>query len=61
VNLPVGLLVAKTVRVGKTPLKIQLGIEYSVLSEDFYGKRTMIKLNFVPVIPNLIKKPILKF
>jgi hypothetical protein len=56
--VPVGLLVAKTTAIGKRPVKFQLGFEYSVVSEDDFGKRFMIKLNVIPVIQALINQPI---
>ena len=49
---------AKTTKVGKLPLKIQAGIEYSVVSQDDFGKRALFKVNFIPVIDALVKKPI---
>ena len=57
-NVPLGLLVAKTTKVGKRPVKFQLGFEYSVVSQDDFGKRFMIKLNVIPVIQGLVKNPI---
>ena len=40
--------------------KFELGFEYSVLSEDTYGQRAMVKLNITPVIPSLIRKPLFR-
>ena len=57
-NVPIGLLVAKTTLVGKRPVKFQLGFEYSVVSQDDFGKRFMIKLNVIPVVQGLFKNPI---
>jgi hypothetical protein len=57
-NVPVGITVAKTTKVGGMPVKFQLGAEYSVVSQDDYGKRFMLKLNIIPVIAPLIKGPI---
>jgi hypothetical protein len=57
-NVPIGLTVAKTIKVGKTPLKLQFGLEYSVVSQDDYGQRFQIKLNLIPVIKSLIQKPL---
>jgi hypothetical protein len=57
-NIPVGLVVAKTTKVGKMPVKFQLGVEYSVVSQDDFGKRAVIKLNIIPVIGSLVKGPI---
>jgi hypothetical protein len=58
-NVPIGLLVTKTTKVGKMPVKFQLGVEYSVVSQDDFGKVAMIKLNIIPVISELIKNPLL--
>jgi hypothetical protein len=57
-NIPIGLTVAKTTKVGKMPVKFQFGIEYSVVSQDDFGQRLLIKLNVIPVIKSLISKPI---
>jgi hypothetical protein len=57
-NVPVGIVVAKTIKVGKMPVKFQLGVEYSVVSQDDFGKRATIKLNIIPVIGSLVKGPI---
>jgi hypothetical protein len=58
-NVPIGLTVAKTTKIGKMPVKFQLGAEYSVVSQDDFGKRALFKLNIIPVIPALIGSPIL--
>jgi hypothetical protein len=57
-NVPVGLLIAKTTKVGKMPVKFQFGAEYSVVSQDDFGKRFLLKLNITPVIQGLVKNPI---
>jgi len=57
-NVPLGLVVAKTTKVGGMPVKFQLGAEYSVVSQDDFGKRFLIKLNVIPVIGALVKNPI---
>ena len=57
-NVPIGLTVAKTTKIGKLPIKFQFGGEYSVVHEEDYGKRWQIKLNIIPVIPALFKNPI---
>jgi hypothetical protein len=57
-NVPLGLLVAKTTAIGNRPVKFQLGFEYSVVSQDNFGKRFQVKLNVIPVIQGLIKNPI---
>jgi hypothetical protein len=58
-NVPVGLLVAKTTHVGKLPVKFQLSAETSVVSEDAFGQRSQFRLNVIPVIPALMKRPML--
>ena len=49
---------AKTTAIHKKPVKFQFGFEYSVVSQDDFGKRFMIKLNVIPVIQSLVKNPI---
>ena len=58
-NIPVGLIVAKTTKFGKTPVKFQAGMEYSVVSQIPFGQRFQVKVNLIPVMPSLIKKPLL--
>lgn len=57
-NVPVGLFVGKTIKIGKTPVNIKVGVEYSVVSENDFGKRTAFRFQITPVIPGLIKNPI---
>ena len=57
-NVPVGMGFAKTTKIGGRPVKLQFSVEYSVVSEDTFGKRALIKLNVIPVIDSLMKKPI---
>jgi hypothetical protein len=57
-NVPVGLTVTKMTKFGKLPIKIQLGVEYSIINEDDYGKEWMVKLNLIPVIKSLVTKPL---
>jgi len=57
-NVPIGLVVTKTAKVVGRPVKFQFGAEYSVVSQDDFGKRFMLKLNIIPVIPSLMKNPI---
>ena len=58
-SVPIGLTVAKTTRIGSTPVKFQFGGEYFVVDQDDYGPRFLLKLNIIPVIPALIKEPLL--
>jgi hypothetical protein len=57
--VPIGIGVSKTARMGGLITKFELGFEYSVVNEDAYGQRAMVKLNLTPVIPSLIRKPLL--
>ena len=58
-NVPVGLVVSKTSLLGKMPVKFTFGLEYSVVSQDAYGDRAKLVLEVIPVIPSLIRRPIL--
>jgi hypothetical protein len=57
-NVPVGVFVGKTMIVGKTPVNIKLGVEYSVVSPDNFGWQAAIRLQLTPIIPGLVKSPI---
>jgi len=57
-NVPVGLYVGKTVRVGKLPINVKVGGEYSVVSPDAFGQRFQFRVQITPVIPSLIANPI---
>jgi hypothetical protein len=58
-NVPIGLTVEKTTRIGHLPVKFEFGAEYSVVSQKDFGQRFQFKLNIIPVIPSLVQKPIL--
>jgi hypothetical protein len=57
-NVPIGLFAAKTILIGKTPFNIRAGLEYSVVSQDTYGKRLGFRFQIIPIIPSLISKPL---
>jgi hypothetical protein len=57
-NVPISLLAAKTTRLAGVITKFELGIEYSVVSQDDFGQRAMIRLDVIPVIPPLIREPL---
>jgi hypothetical protein len=57
-SVPVGLYVGKTIKLGKLPVNIKVGGEYSVVSPDVFGKRYSFRFQITPVIPGLIKNPI---
>jgi hypothetical protein len=56
--VPVGCYVGKTTKIGKLPVNIKVGLEYSVVSPDDWGKRLQFRIQVTPVIPGLIKKAI---
>jgi hypothetical protein len=57
-NVPVGFTVSKAARMGGMISKFELGFEYSVVREDAFGPRALVKLSVIPVIPSLIRKPL---
>jgi hypothetical protein len=57
-NVPVGLFVGKTIKIGRMPVRIQGGFEYSVVSPDTFGQRAQFRFQITPVIQSLIKNPI---
>ncbi len=57
-NVPIGGFVGRTIKVGKTPLNMKLGIEYSAISQDDFGQQATLRLQITPVIAGLIKNPI---
>ena len=57
-NVPVGLYIGKTVKMGKMPVNIKAGLEYSVVRPDTFGKTVAFRLEITPVIASLIKNPI---
>jgi hypothetical protein len=57
-SVPVGLYVGKTIKLGKLPVNIKVGGEYSVVSPDVFGKRYSFRFQITPVIPGLIKDAI---
>ncbi len=57
-TVPVGLFAAKTIAIGGVPIKIQAGVEYSVVSPDAFGKRAAFRFVITPVIPGLVSNPI---
>jgi hypothetical protein len=57
-NVPIGIFIGKTVKFNNKPVNIKAGFEYSVVSQDDYGKRALLRLQITPVIAGLIKNPI---
>ena len=57
-NVPIGAFIGRTVKMGKQPVNIKLGIEYSAIRPDDFGQEAAIRLQVTPIIPGLIKKPL---
>ena len=57
-TVPVGLYGGQTILVGSIPVNIKLGLEYSVVSPDTFGKLAQIRLQVTPVVPGLVQSPI---
>jgi hypothetical protein len=58
-TLPLEIGISHTLFVGPMPLRLVGAFNYSVVRPDDYGQRFMFKFAIVPVIPRLIKEPIL--
>lgn len=58
-NVPVGVMVSKTARVGMLPTKFSAGVEYSVVSQNAFGDRARLVLEVTPVIPALLRRSLL--
>jgi hypothetical protein len=57
-NVPVGLTLAKMTKFGNLPVRIEFGVEYSVVKQDDYGEVVRFKFNFIPLVSRPIKKSI---
>ena len=53
VTFPIGLGITKTIRWGKTPIKLRLEPQYSIIKPNDYGSRWNIRLQITPVIGRL--------
>jgi hypothetical protein len=54
-TVPIGLSVAKVLKLGRLPVKIALAGQYMVHHPDNFGQQWNIQLSVTPVIPKLIK------
>jgi len=57
-TVPIGITIGKTIRVGKVPMKIQVGLDYSVVKPRDFGEVWKFKIDITPVIPSLMTKPL---
>jgi len=53
-TIPLQFSVRKTVAVGKTPVQIELEINYYIDQPDAFGPQWMVGLNITPVVDNVI-------
>jgi hypothetical protein len=58
-NFPIGLGVGKLVKFGRLPVKFTVEIDYSVVKPDDFSQRWLIRFQMIPVLPALIKNPVL--
>jgi len=54
-TVPIGVSVAKVVRLGKLPVRIALGGQWMPVQPDAYGQKWNIQLVVAPVLPKLVK------
>jgi hypothetical protein len=57
-NVPVGFAAAKMTKFGNLPVRIESGVEYSVVNQDDYGELARSRFNFIPLVARPIKKAI---
>jgi hypothetical protein len=54
-TVPVGLGLAKVVKLGRLPVKIQLAVQYMPVHPRISGQEWNVQISITPVIPKLIK------
>ena len=54
-TIPLNLTVGKTIKIGNTPVKLELEANYYVEQPDAFGPEWMIGFNITPVVPNFIE------
>jgi hypothetical protein len=57
-TIPLGLNLAKVLKLGNLPVKVQLAGQYMVHHPYTFEQVAQIKLNTIPIIKSLIKEPI---
>ncbi|MEB2346556.1 MAG: hypothetical protein OZ948_17660 [Deltaproteobacteria bacterium] len=53
-TVPLGLSVAKVVKLGRLPVRLGLAGQYMVVSPDEYGQRWNVQVTVAPVLPKLV-------
>lgn len=54
-TVPIGVSVAKVVKLGKLPVRLALGLQWMPVQPDLYGQKWNVQLIVAPVLPKLIK------
>ena len=54
-TVPVGLGLAKVVKLGRLPVKVQLAVQYMPVHPRISGQEWNVQISITPVIPKLIK------
>jgi hypothetical protein len=55
-TIPLQIVVSKTVKAGKMPVKLELEVNYYVEQPDPFGPEWMVGLNIAPVVTNFLDK-----
>jgi hypothetical protein len=55
ITLPIGLQVAKVVKLGKLPVRFGLAAQWMPVQPDVYGQKWNVQLVVSPVLPKLVK------
>lgn len=54
-TVPIGVSIAKVVKLGKLPVRIALGGQWMPVQPDLYGQKWNIQVIVAPVLPKLVK------
>jgi hypothetical protein len=54
-TVPIGVSVAKVVKLGKLPVRFALGVQWMAVQPDLYGQKWNFQLTIAPVLPKLIR------
>jgi hypothetical protein len=55
VTYPVGIGLAKVVKIGPLPVKLGLEVQYMPVHPELFGEKWNVQLKIIPVIPKLVK------
>ena len=60
-NFPIGLGVTKLMKFGKLPVTFSLEFDYSVAHPNDFSQRWQVRFRMIPVLPALVKDPLVKW